>query len=92
MERVKILEEFHKNVRPFLKLTATITSSKVNIAMMETLFGGEVKKSSLMKTDSLPRMEEFVVTEIEEDLIRARYKGEEVEILMGRDFRAPQGP
>jgi hypothetical protein len=90
--RIKILEEFQKNVRPFLKLTATITSKEVNIAMMETIFGGELKKTSLRESDSLPRMESFVLLKIEEDRILARYRGEQVEVILGAGFEVAETP
>lgn len=111
-ERIKILEEFHKNVKPFLRLTGTIIglgpkpppkpgemkkgpdmdkseeAKKImrKIAVMESVFGGESKKSSLEEGNSLPRMDSFIVLKIEEDRILARYRGEQVEVLLGTGF------
>jgi len=94
--RIKILEEFQKNVRPFLRLTATIIrmnlKQQVHVALLETVFGGEVKKSSLGVSDSLPRMNDFIVLRIEEDRLVARYKGEQVEVLMGTGFGSSESP
>ena len=91
-EKVKILEEFQVNIRPFLKLTGTITSPKINIAMIESAFGGEISKANLKESDPLPRMEDFIVLKIEEDRVMARYKGEQVEILLGGDFGSVKKP
>lgn len=87
-ERIKILEDFQRNVKPFLKLTAVIVSPTVSIALIESIFGGELKKISLGKSDPLPRMKEFVVKEIEEERILADYKEEQVEIELGIGFGA----
>lgn len=84
--KVLILEDFQKNVGPFLKLTMTITSRDVNVALLETLFGGELKKSTLRVSDSLQGMSEFVVVGIEEERLIAIYKGEEVEVPLGGSF------
>jgi tetratricopeptide (TPR) repeat protein len=82
-EKIKILEEFEKNIRPFIKVTGTITSPTVKIAMMETVFGGELKKLSLQPSDKLPRMEDLTVSRIEEELVWAKYRGEEVKMPLG---------
>jgi tetratricopeptide (TPR) repeat protein len=87
-ERIKILEEFQRNVKPFLKLTALIVSPAHSIAMIESIFGGELKKISLRESDSLPRMKEFVVKEIDEERIWAEYRKERVEIELGVGFGA----
>jgi hypothetical protein len=96
-ERVKVLEEFYKNVKPFMKLTATITSPQINVALIETVFGGELVKSSVEltrddmekgKSKVLPGMTGFSLVRIEEDLIIADYKGEQVEVHLGGDFAA----
>ncbi len=85
-EKIKILEEFEKNIRPFIKVTGTITSPTVKIAMMETVFGGEMKKLSVQPSDKLPRMEELIVSRIEEDMVWAKYRGEEVKIPLGSEY------
>jgi tetratricopeptide (TPR) repeat protein len=114
-ERIKILQEFQKNVRPFLKITAILTGpappknknereprmkpdrrpdkspgrklkSIVRIAIIETVFGGELKKIGLRESDKLPDMKEFKIVEIEEEKIWARYKGERVKIELGTGF------
>ena len=85
-EKIKILEEFEKNVRPFLRVTGTITSPVIKITMMETVFGGELKKLSLRPSDTLPRMEDLTISRIEEDMVWAKYRGEEVKIPLGSDY------
>ena len=93
-KRIQIIEDFLKSVRPFIKLTATITSPNLdkNIALIETAFGGEVKKTSLRENDALPRLSDFVIVSIEEDMLIAKYKGEEVEVpLVGR-YGSAGGP
>jgi len=100
-EQIRIIEDFQKSVKPYIRLTATIVSPKtskreaVKIAMVETSFGGEVKKSSLKEGEPLPRLNDFVIDTVEEDLVLAKYKGEKVEVPLGSDFASagpPKGP
>jgi hypothetical protein len=85
-EKIKILEEFEQNVRPFIRVTGTITSPTVNIAMLETVFGGETKKLSLKPTDQLEDMEHLIISRIEEDMVWAKYKTEEVKMPLGSNY------
>ena len=97
---------------PFVKITGTITGgkdptgNKVYIAMIESVFGGELKKWSLRVSDSvevpederypaLPRMKDLVLVKIEEEIVVGRYKGEKVNIPLGSGFGVSptkQGP
>jgi len=63
---------------------------ETNIALIESVFGGELKKSSLKVGAPLPRMQDFTVLRIEEDRLLAQYKGEQVEIILGAGFGASQ--